>query len=107
MLWEVVGGRTARRLQYSTLIKHSIGALATLRAFLILKRVGFIAMSASSPTTNVAAASDRPMIVRYCMCQPYESFLHLIISNGRVIDVACDRVHRIWVPNEVGEGVGE
>ena len=61
---------TARRLQYKRLIKHSMGALATLRAFLTWNSVEFIVTSASRPTVKVAVARDRPMMVRYCMCQP-------------------------------------
>src|ERR1700759_4580884 len=38
---------TARRLQYKRLIKHSMGALATLQAFLTWNSVEFIVKSAS------------------------------------------------------------
>ena len=68
-------------------------------------------ISASSPTANVAVASDRPMIVRYCICQPYESLL---------LGVCCQRwqdfsnysrlafdAHWIWVPDKVRERIGK
>jgi hypothetical protein len=61
---------TARKPQYSTLIKHARGALATLRLFLRRKRRRDWVRSASKPDANVAVARDRPMMVRYWRCQP-------------------------------------
>ena len=52
-----------------------MGALATLRAFLAAKRRRLSVVSASRPTVKVRAASERPMMVRYWRCQPYESLL--------------------------------
>ena len=61
---------TARIPQYSRLISTSMGALATLSAFFAWKREWFSEMSASKPTAKVAAARERPRMVRYCRCQP-------------------------------------
>ena len=66
---------TVLKLQYSRLIKHSIGALATLSTFLSANKLLLSVMSASNPTPKVAVDSDRPIMVRYCMCHPYDSFL--------------------------------
>jgi hypothetical protein len=57
------------------LISTSIGALMTAKTFLMRKRVRESVMSDSRPTMNVALASERPMMVRYCMCHPKEAFL--------------------------------
>lgn len=58
-------------------MRTSIGALATLNAFFIWKRVWFRVTSASRPTAKVAVARARPMMVRYCRCQPYEALTGL------------------------------
>jgi hypothetical protein len=63
-------GLTARRPQYRILIRHSMGALVTLRVFFTWNSAWLPVMSASKPTANVAEASERPMMVRYCRCQP-------------------------------------
>ena len=60
-----------------------MGALATLNAFFTWNSVEFIVTSASRPTVKVAVARDRPMMVRYCMCQPYESLLYRSVSDVR------------------------
>lgn len=72
---------TALSPQYSTLIRHSIGALATLKKFFSWNNRCDKVRSASSPTANVAVAIDRPMMVRYCMCQPYESLLCFVVRR--------------------------
>jgi hypothetical protein len=61
---------TARKLQYRTVTRHSIGALATLTAFFARKRMELPVISASKPTANVVEVRERPMMVRYCICQP-------------------------------------
>ena len=52
------------------LIRHSIGAEATERAFLTAKRRRLRVMSARRPKVNVRVERARPMIVRYWKCQP-------------------------------------
>lgn len=66
---------TALRLQYKRLISTSSGALQTERAFLIANSRGDRVMSAREPKRKVTVARDRPMMVRYWKCHPYESFL--------------------------------
>jgi hypothetical protein len=61
---------TARRPQYKIVIRHSIGAEVTDRAFLTAKRRRLSVMSASNPKMNVRAERARPMMVRYWKCQP-------------------------------------
>jgi hypothetical protein len=56
---------TARRPQYKIVIRHSIGAEVTERAFLTAKRRRLNVMSASKPKTNVRAERAKPMMVRY------------------------------------------
>jgi hypothetical protein len=64
------GRLTARRPQYRMLIRHSMGADATERAFLTAKRRRLRVMSASSPKVKVKVERARPMMVRYWKCQP-------------------------------------
>jgi hypothetical protein len=78
---------TARRPQYSRLIRHSIGALATLSAFLTANRLRLRVRSANRPTAVVSVAMDKPMIVRYWRCHPYDSFLY----RGRSVSAAESR----------------
>lgn len=61
--------------QYRTLINTSSGALHTDKAFLTKNSCGESVISANKPNANVRVAKDNPMMVRYCMCHPYESFL--------------------------------
>jgi hypothetical protein len=56
---------TARRPQYRSEIRHSIGAEATERAFFTAKRWRLKVTSASRPKVNVRAERARPMMVRY------------------------------------------
>ena len=92
------------------LIKHSMGALATDKAFLTAKSRRLRVRSARRPTAKVAVASERPMMVRYWRCHPYES---LLCAGGRDEDPhmpSADNVgdlHSIGMEDEVGEGVGE
>lgn len=69
-----------------------------------------MAMSASKPTAKVTDASNRPMMVRYCRCQPYESLLHCVRRQPSCV-LAGDRgggsVHRVRIEDEVGEGIAE
>lgn len=74
---------TARKPQYSRLISTSMGAPATLRAFLRRKRAGLLMRSASRPAANVAVARERPMMVKYCMCHPYEALLEENVHQPR------------------------
>jgi len=52
-----------------------MGALATLSAFFTSNSRLLSVRSASRATAKVVAASDRPMMVRYCRCHPYDSLL--------------------------------
>ena len=52
------------------LMRHSIGADATERAFLAAKRRRLRVMSARRPNVKVRVERARPMIVRYWKCQP-------------------------------------
>lgn len=61
---------TARKPQYSRLIRHANGALATLKMFFTANSVRLNVRSASSPMVTVAVARARPMMVRNCRCQP-------------------------------------
>lgn len=70
------------------LIKHSMGALATDKAFLTAKSRRLRVRSARRPTAKVAVASERPMMVRYWRCHPYES---LLCAGGRDEDPICLR----------------
>jgi hypothetical protein len=56
---------TARRPQYRMLMRHSIGAEATERAFLTAKRRRLSVMSARRPKAKVKVERARPMMVRY------------------------------------------
>ena len=51
-------------------MRTSMGALATEREFLTAKSRGERVRSAARPMVKVRVARDRPMIVRYCRCQP-------------------------------------
>lgn len=61
-------GSMALSPQYSRVIRHSMGALATLRVFLKEKRVWDAVRSARSATVKVAVASARPNMVRNWKC---------------------------------------
>jgi hypothetical protein len=63
--------------------------------------------SASNPTVKVAVARDRPMMVRYCICQPYESFLYRWVSYFLKAVIRDCILHRIRIPDEVGKGIAE
>ena len=78
-VWYYVGEQWLTSLipQYSKLMRTSSGALNTERAFLILKRRVERVMSAREAKVNVIVARERPMMVRYWKCHPYESFLPL------------------------------
>jgi len=66
------GGKTltARKPQYRILIKHSIGAEATERAFFAAKRRRLRVRSARRPKEKVRVERARPIMVRYWKCQP-------------------------------------
>lgn len=49
----------------------------TARLFFRVKRREEKVRSARRPKAKVAVARERPMMVRYCMCQPYESLTTL------------------------------
>jgi hypothetical protein len=51
-------------------IRHSIGADATERAFFAAKRLRLRVKSARRPQAKVRVERARPMIVRYWKCQP-------------------------------------
>ena len=56
-------------------MRISMGALVTDRAFLIMNSVFDMLRSARRPIVKVRVARDRPMMVRYCKCHPYDAFL--------------------------------
>jgi len=67
------------------LIKISNGALHTDNAFLIRNKRGDFVMSANDPKAKVTVAKERPMMVRYWKCQPYEVLLRrssVWVANG-------------------------
>lgn len=101
--------RTARMPQYNIVIRHSIGALATLSAFLMRNRRRLIVMSASKPTKKVLAAKESPMMVRYWRCHPYASFL--ILTHGQLTSCQLARllvhIHAVWMRHQVPEGISE
>ena len=68
-------GLTSCRLQYSRLIKTSMGALVMEQAFLIWNTFGDMVKSARRPKKKVSVASKRPMMVRNWRCQPYDWLL--------------------------------
>ena len=61
--------------QYKILIKTSRGAEHSESVFLIKNNFGDNVRSARRPKMNVAIAILSPMMVKYCQCQPYESFI--------------------------------
>jgi hypothetical protein len=65
-----MAGLTARNPQYRMVIRHSIGADATERAFFAAKRLRLRVKSARRPQAKVRVERARPMIVRYWKCQP-------------------------------------
>jgi hypothetical protein len=69
-VWGLDQRLTARRPQYRIVIRHSIGAEVTERAFLTAKRRRLSVMSASNPKKNVRAERAKPMMVKYWKCQP-------------------------------------
>lgn len=86
----------------------SMGALATLSAFLTANKRSLSVMSASSPVANVAVDRERPMMVRYCMCQPYEALLSTRSVQGVDGRMWAEAgAHGVRVEDEVLEGVGE
>lgn len=95
-----MGIHTALKPQYNRLIRHSIGALATLIAFLTWKRVWFMVISARRPTINEIVANDRPMMVKYCKCHPYESLLMVCSCQSHItnLEEACHTLDSGSVP---------
>jgi len=99
-------------------MRHSIGALATLSVFFTANSRPLSETSASRPTAKVAAARDKPMMVRYCRCHPYESLLHPSAPNlmtrggvdqkARALEGERARdAHGVRIPHQVAEGKGE
>ncbi|KAJ8609438.1 hypothetical protein MRB53_039109 [Persea americana] len=73
---------TARRPQYNSVIRHSIGALATLSRFFRRNSRRERVTSARRATMNVMVERARPMLVRYCKCQPYDLLLCVQSAEG-------------------------
>lgn len=94
------------------LTRHSIGALATLNTFLTANSRRLSVRSASKPTAKVSVASDKPMMVRNCRCQPYASLLSNVCCQPCCLKRCCAivegvGVRLIRVTGEVAEGVCE
>jgi len=89
--WKGIGGAQSGRTragsivfrpQYRMLTRTSIGALITARTFLTRKSLLESVISDKRPIPKVAVARDRPIMVRYCICHPYESFIGFGLSTS-------------------------
>lgn len=72
-------------------MRTSNGAEQRLRVFLVVNRVEESdpwVTSARRPNAKEAVARVRPMMVRYCQCQPYESLIGVGKSTRYLYDAA-------------------